>query len=371
MKLDGRSLHTARQVNSNWNSLIKSEILGTAEGKKAMERTLQFQWRKATPSKIETKFSLIKYPRVLTFNKEFAVILFSMERWTKVSLVNIRQGMEVPGLSCITDPKPSAILTKDVFLVVTTNRSVLAWNVNTREMIFYKKFPYCPVLLDHHNQQVMLGRNAKLEITGTTVTETNQNPVPGHNPLIEFSHPLYYTWDAFRPVRGTLWKLEGTQFKRIGDLDNGSGPDVFYPAREILLNCSSILSQEGWKIRFKVFSTQTGQLIKNRVLSLPTALTDPTALDLMISRLAVNAKQLVMSVSLQDIQAMLVYSLDHLLSQSADQEITPRSFLIDNLAEIYLNKTSLTACSHDWLEGWLEGNDNLKFITLDFWNAEN
>ena len=59
MNLDGRSLHTARQVNSNWNSLIKSEILGTTEGKKAMERTLQFQWRMATPSRIETKFNPI------------------------------------------------------------------------------------------------------------------------------------------------------------------------------------------------------------------------------------------------------------------------------------------------------------------------
>ena len=51
MMLDGRSLHTARQVCREWNSLIEVQVLGTAGGRKAMERTLQLQWREATPAR--------------------------------------------------------------------------------------------------------------------------------------------------------------------------------------------------------------------------------------------------------------------------------------------------------------------------------
>ena len=45
--LDGRSLHKARQVSQEWNSVVKAQVLGTREGRREMERTLQFQWREA------------------------------------------------------------------------------------------------------------------------------------------------------------------------------------------------------------------------------------------------------------------------------------------------------------------------------------
>ena len=51
MKLDGRSLHTARQVSKEWNSVIEAQVLGTVEGRRQMERTLQLQWREAEEEK--------------------------------------------------------------------------------------------------------------------------------------------------------------------------------------------------------------------------------------------------------------------------------------------------------------------------------
>ena len=41
--LDGGSLHTARQVSKDWNSIIETQVLGTVEGRREMERTLQYQ----------------------------------------------------------------------------------------------------------------------------------------------------------------------------------------------------------------------------------------------------------------------------------------------------------------------------------------
>ena len=90
-------------------------------------------------------------------------------------------------------------------------------------------------------------------------------------------------------------------------------------------------------MRLRVYSTQTDQLLINRVLTLPTAL-------YRFSSLKVNANQLVVAVRQQDGQLdLLVYELDTLLSQSADQGIVPRRFLIGNGYVIYLSKTSLTA----------------------------
>ena len=115
------------------------------------------------------------------------------------------------------------------------------------------------------------------------------------------------------------------------------------------------------KMRLRVYSTQTDQLLINRVLTLPTAL-------YRFSSLKVNANQLVVAVRQQDGQLdLLVYELDTLLSQSADQEIAPRKFLIGQpgflVTEIYLDKTSVSTV--------LQRGDTLKFISLDFWNCEN
>ena len=41
--LDGRSLHTARQVCRDWNIAVKEQVLGTVGGRREMERTLQHQ----------------------------------------------------------------------------------------------------------------------------------------------------------------------------------------------------------------------------------------------------------------------------------------------------------------------------------------
>ena len=65
---------------------------------------------------------------------------------------------------------------------------------------------------------------------------------------------------------------------------------------------------------------------------------------------------------------LLVYDLESLLSQSADQDISPRIFEIGmpdfyNLSRICVNKTSISTV--------MERMNALKFITLDFWNSEN
>ena len=57
LMLDGRSLHSARQVCQEWNSAIKGEVLGTVEGRREMERTLQHQWRLGAPGKMEVTIS--------------------------------------------------------------------------------------------------------------------------------------------------------------------------------------------------------------------------------------------------------------------------------------------------------------------------
>ena len=91
--LDGGSLHTARQVSSDWNSIIKTQVLGTARGRREMERTLLHQWRAATP--VRTEFSGNARGKVLAVTDEFAAISTRSLDSPGVTLVNIRKGVDV------------------------------------------------------------------------------------------------------------------------------------------------------------------------------------------------------------------------------------------------------------------------------------
>ena len=374
MKLDGRSLHTARQVCPEWKTFIESQVLGTVEGRGQMERTLQHQWREATPARSVVTIGGLVNPRVLAITDKLAVIrsgplsgkicvvlavIRSGPLSRKICVVNTIDGVEVPGLSYIAAHIYGALITSDVLLLakrVVGGFEVLAWNFHTMEEIFKEKFPFDRVVFDRHNQQVMVGRNSRLEITGTTVTENIQTPLPGDLDLVRFSHPLYLT--AGGGVT-TLWKLDGTGFTRVGDLGAIIGLfSVFCPARDLLVNYSTLQG----RMRLRFFSTQTCQLTKDRDLTLPTDITS-------ISPPKVSANQLVVKAwQPGDHQyVLLVYELDSLLSQSVAQQIAPRMFEIGqqgfDISEIYLDKTSVSA--------GLQGTDTVKYISLDFWNAEN
>ena len=230
LKLDGRSLHTARQVSKEWNSFIESQVLGTVKGRGEMERTLQHQWREETPTRSE--FTIADSDYVLALTEELAVIQSG-------SLVNFKDDAEVPWSWTADDLILNALITKNVLLLVKPGSQagkleILAWKVHNKEKIFDRKLPDRDVILDCHNQQVMLGGNTRLEISGTTVIEISQTPLPGS--LQFFSHPFYLTWGGDGT---TLWKLDGGEVTRVGDLDVLDWP-VFCPARDLIICCKSL-----------------------------------------------------------------------------------------------------------------------------------
>ena len=397
MMLDGQTLHTVRQVNSIWNSLIKSEIMQTAVGKNIMERTLQFQWTNATPSITETTFEIYptfkiyNYMCVLTYNEKFAVILSKLHmNGYKVSLVNIKERMEVPKLCCTTSNQtPGILLTKDVLLIVNWSvgeRKILAWNFHTKKEIFNEKlnghyqFPSSLVIVDHHNQRVMVGKNTKLIITDITVTKTYQPSLPDNVQLKAFSHPHYLTYKEPNHLTGgyvagwTLWTLDGTlsktaNFGNFGSFGSILEP-VFCPSKKIVV-FSFGFDSAMW---LRVFSTQTGQNIKKRYITVPTMTVghhdQPT---LNANHLVIVTKQDNKNNAILDGKnTLLLYELNTILSQSTDQEIFPRIFQISQnffnaTQQIYLNKTSLIYL----LKTKGKYRKTVKFISIDFWNTDN
>ena len=194
--------------------------------------------------------------------------------------------------------------------------------------------------------------------------EITQPPLPGDAFLAAFSHPYYLTWgfgdgDDDDDDEDTLWKVDGAEVTRVENLENLGFLESCL-AREILVvNCSPLHPNE---IKLKVFSSLTDQLIKDRVLTPPTAIQG-------ISSLKANTNQLVVEVRQQSDgqSALLVYELDTLLFQLADHQIFPRKFQIGQpgfpvIGRIYLNNTTVTAS--------LQGMDTVKFITMDFWNCQ-
>ena len=375
--LDLRSLQSARQVSSEWKTVIEEQVLGTERGRRW---TLQLQWKEATPAKLEFTIEGLPYPSttVLDFTDQFAVIcsfpdphsdpdLDSWVRW--VRLVNFVEGvvlMEISGGVC------GALITEDVLLLSKFDddvwdldrmfdRQLLAWNIHTKQEIFNKEFSNDRVVFDHHNKQVMVGSNTRLAITGATVIETSQTPLPEGSDLQFFSHPHYLTkGHGGGGGPGTLWKVDGTEVNRVGELGAGGICEpVFCPAREIVVDYSHLLSD---KIKLRVHSSLTLDLIKERVLTIPTAINR-------IDSLQVNSKQVVLMVRqpAESHAILLVYELDSLLSQAADQEISARMFQVGQPGfyvahrRIYLSKTTVSVM--------LEEEDSVMFKTLDFLNC--
>ena len=204
VQLDGASLHTARQVSQEWNAFIKEQVLGTVGGRREMERTLQHQWREATPSKIVKTFGGLispEVPRVLSIADPFAVICCSLPSSDqfRATVVNIRHGRVMMELRAENFEDPHALLSRDCLLISRSvgDREFLAWNFHRNQEIFRKIFSGGRVVFDHSNKQAMVG-NTRLEITRDAIIEHNQAslPVSPDMILLAFCHPYYIT----RPV---------------------------------------------------------------------------------------------------------------------------------------------------------------------------
>ena len=137
---------------------------------------------------------------------------------------------------------------------------------------------------------------------------------------------------------------------------------LFCPAKELILNYDHLHPD---KIKLQAFSPLTGNLLKERVLTAPIAFYT-------IESLQLNANQMVVLVS-QSVNDgshafVLVYELDSLLSQAADQDISARMFQIDqpgfrvdSWGRIYVNKTRVCAL--------LVKENSVMFKILDFGNC--
>ena len=213
LMLDGGSLHRARQVSREWNSFIEEQVLGSVEGRREMERTLQRQWRAGVPGKMELTIGDLVELKVLSLSDEVAIIGSE----SKVRVFSTRDGAEMMEFSCLKSPDSEdfltkdALLTKDVLLVVGIDEDyncheVLAWNIDSRKKIFYMRF-YTGYVLDQYNNQVMVGGDTRLEIEGGKDIKTIQAPLPGKDYVLAFSHPYYLT-GYLAPI--TLWKVDGT-----------------------------------------------------------------------------------------------------------------------------------------------------------------
>ena len=363
VNLDGRGIFACLHVSQEWNAIIKEHVLGSMEGRKVTERLLQHQWREATPSKIEKTFGGLlcpEVPRVLSITDQFAVICCSLPSSDKfqATVVNILEGQVLMKLRAGNFEDPQALLSKDCLLVsrCVGDREVLAWNFHRKQKIFEKKFSAWRVVFDRTNKEAMVG-NTRLEITADAIIENIQASLPvSEGILLNFSHPYYITRPVFCEDLCSLWKVEGTEVKRVRYLV-GLGPPVFCSAREICVSCNVIFPTE---ISLTVFSL-AGENIKIRRLTTPTAFN-------FLKSFLVNDNQLVVMVrqASDDQDILLVYELDCLLSQSADQDISPRlleTHQSNSAIRLALNKTSVSVA-------FSGADDRVKFITFDFWNNQ-
>ena len=369
--LDGRSLHTARQVCKDWNIAVKEQVLGTVEGRKYMENTLQCQWRQATPSRLV--FSLKYQEYVLNKTDQFAVI-FSFTDWSdNFKVVNIIDGLVSMQISSSASARvPQAILTRNVLLVVRDVgeiSEVLAWLISTRQEIYRKRFPGLWPVFNQLKKQLMLGTDTLLEISHNTIKEVEINlaqPSVGLHPFLGllrlhgFCDPFYLTRGL--PDISNLYIIDKTTRVGVGQIELGC--PIFCPNRNVLLICSrSCQNQLAYVacIKISFYNCFTGHLIKVRNLILPAGFKFFSVYN--------NCNQLVVDIRQQGWgeTALLVYEFDCLLSESADNNINSRLFPIGEpgyrINRIDVNKLSLSVVLSKSIEK--------KIITLDFWKCKN
>ena len=406
--LDGPSLHAARQVCQEWNSIIKQEVLDTTEGRREMEKTLQLQWREATPAKRDVLIGGSPLTRIRT--DHLAVIYYDpayskpRSEMSKISVVNTSDGVELMEYSYLGGwgtgwwGIPRAVLSQDVLLLVfkatDLSKKVLAWNFRNGEKIFEKNYPKLREVVDRNNNKVMLGLNTRLEITEEGIIEVNFPHLPGGSILRKVSHPYYLAdvklADGSWLFDISLWKVEGESFSRVEEIGSESCGGLhteFCPTRKIFV---CISGYDHHKLR--VFSSLTGQMLKERSLNIFGVDYEDE-----IKELAVNDSQLAVVTCQEfgDHYTLMVFQLDSLLSQTVDQEISHRTIEFDQnyigLRRLDLHKTSISlvveGVGEEYEEPPSEGSFEasvesmrpggrrrlpvFQLITFDFWNCEN
>ena len=136
----------------------------------------------------------------------------------------------------------------------------------------------------------------------------------------------------------TLWKVDGTGFSRVKEVGSERASGLyteFCPTRKIFVSIS------GYCNKLSVFSSLTGQMIKERCLPCVFGV----EYDDEIKALAVNDNQLAVVTVPEDHYVLMVFQLDSLLSESPSQEISHRTFDFDQnycgLHSLVLHQTSI------------------------------
>jgi len=366
LMLDGRSLHCARQVSKAWNVAIEREVLGSVAGRQVLMKTLQQQWKVATPTRTDQTFGDLGRPQVLALTDQFAVILSELpggynRRRFMVRMVKTRDGEDV--VEYYSEYRPEALISKEVLLLALDRRprgwKILAWNFLNFKKIMEKSF-ICSIhhlassssrlLFDRCNKEFLLeGRRFKIK-DGKISELTSPLEKTKIENIFWFSHPHYVSRQAYEL---NLWEAEGSKLRKVSSLGSIALDPVysvqFCPTRNLLITC--LLNNVS---RFKVSSSLTGELLREIKLTLP----DP-----IISKLKVNDNQLTV-VTVQGSQpVLLVYELDSLLSEARLEDISPRQFVLQqpgvNKLKMFLTQTSAVMT--------FESDDAVKVSTFDFW----
>jgi len=373
LMLDGRSLHCARQVSKAWNVAIEREVLGSVAGRQVLMKTLQQQWKVATPTRTDQTFGDLGRPQVLALTDQFAVILSELpggynRRRFMVRMVKTRDGEDV--VEYYSEYRPEALISKEVLLLALDRRprgwKILAWNFLNFKKIMEKSF-ICSIhhlassssrlLFDRCNKEFLLeGRRFKIK-DGKISELTSPLEKTKIENIFWFSHPHYVSRQAYEL---NLWEAEGSKLRKVSSLGSIALDPVysvqFCPTRNLLITC---LVNNVFFI--KVSSSLTGELLREIKLPLPDPIR-PLPYPI-ISKLKVNDNQLTV-VTVQGSQpVLLVYELDSLLSEARLEDISPRQFVLQqpgvNKLKMFLTQTSAVMT--------FESDDAVKVSTFDFW----
>jgi len=354
--LDGISLHSCRQVCSEWSRFILRELWGSLAGRRKLNQKLKNQWRFCNPREFET----VKEFSFDFEDKTCSLVLLGMTDTICVvrktskheeSNLDIRLTVVEKDNYWEVSIEPTedfeifyrAEITENLIVAVTDLGTVAAWDRHTHSTLYCQAHPVFEFSLSVrcHNNSILIWNALTeefivLEYCGFNIREKcKSHNAANETYILDFVKPHFLTesqdgvqvWNM--DSESTISLTDSLEMDRFG-LELGV---LFYPFVALTVGHNVIDGwMDGWSLQ--IWSLETKCCLRK----LPGAgyITD----------IKYCNNHLVLSRKVDDVPKVIVYDAEELTSTSTNP--WTRNFTLDNVAsKISISKTSIYLSDFD------------------------
>ena len=395
--LDGRSLHTCRQVSSSWDQFIRREVWASQVGRSQLERRLRLQWRHAQPT-TSTFLEREEGEQVRAVSDSFVVSsqYLSQSGNNILKLTDVKTGecWVLDQVSCYHQGQ--VVLTDSLVIATTSTGGLRCWSLGSGQRIVKRNFvvPHIHFKLDQQANQILFLEEKKFcshrlhfrrfefnqsklrrevrEVCSSSFERSDYS-------LIEFQAPYVVVTAEGISSETHLIKLGVEKLLTV---------DGKFSIAKILFPKLLLLDNENGKscsyLKVSLFNIESGNCIKHiqlPVYSITAQQNYPATLTSCGFRLAVIKTEYPDNIEGEGSEDEHEEPEEHFAFQTAinlldlkslleEKEASFRRITVEGINDVFMTKTSVMASQPEDEElCWWSGH--YKLNRWDFWNCKN